>query len=191
LVVYARRKKRITTHREIELMPIAVASPIAGVTPNRETLIEEVWPSIAATGPGRLIGQICNSIPVKINGVRISQILFALPLGAIGAPMYLLTKITGQRYSLTNRTVQVRSSIGDRLYKQIKLEDIADIAVVVLPGQEFHNAADLEIKNERGDVIMKLPGVVRPQRFRQVILDAREARVRNDASLATINARVR
>ncbi len=170
-------------------MPTAVASPIAGVTPNRETLIEEVWPSIAATSTGRLIGQICNSIPAKINGVRISQILFALPLGGIGALWYLGTKVTGQRYSLTNRTVQVRSSIGDRLFSQIKLEDIAEISVVVRPGQEFHNAADLEIKNERGDVIMTLQGVVCPQRFRQVILDAREARIRNDASLATINAR--
>lgn len=170
-------------------MSTVVASPIAGVTPNRETLIEEVWPSIAAGGVGRWIGQVCNSIPAKINGVRISQLLFALPLAGLGALLYLGTKFTGQRYSLTNRSLRIRSSIGDRLFSQVKLSDVADIAIVVRPGQEFHNAADLEIKNDRGDVIMTLAGVVCPDRFRQVILDAREARLRSDASLATINAR--
>jgi hypothetical protein len=170
-------------------MTTVVESPIAGVTPNRETLIEEVWPSIAATAPGRGIGQICNSIPAKINGVKISQLLFGLPLGAIGALIYLGTKVTGQRYSLTNRSLRILSSIGDRLFSQVKLSDIAEIRVVTRPGQEFHNAADLEIRNGAGDVIMTLQGVVRPDRFRQVILDAREARLKSDASLAAINAR--
>lgn len=172
-------------------MPTLAASPIAGVTPNRETLIEDVWPSISKTGMGRLIGTICNCIPVKINGVSISQLLFALPLGGIGAIWYLGMKVLDQKYTLTNRAVKIRAALGERLYQQVALTDIASIDVVVRPGQEFHNAADLELKNSRGDVIATLAGVVCPDRFRQVILDAREARIHSDASLATINARSR
>ncbi len=170
-------------------MATVAVSPIAGVTPNRETMIEETWPSIGKTGIGRWIGQVCNCIPLKINGVRLSQLLFALPLGGLGALIYLGMKVVDQKFTLTNRSVQIRAAIGDRLYQKVNLTDVADIAVVERPGQEFHNSADLELLNDRGDAILTLQGVVRPQRFRQIILDAREARVRNDASLAVIDAR--
>ena len=43
--------------------------------------------------------------------------------------------------------------------------------------------------NAKGDVLMQIAGITRPERFRQVILDAREARIRNDHSLEVIRSR--
>jgi hypothetical protein len=162
---------------------------ISGVSAGQETIIESVFPSIAASGLGRLIGRICDSIPIRINGIKLSYLLFAPLLAPLGAIGYLKFKVFDPQYVLTNRTLQVRSSLGNRLISQATLSDIDNIAIEVLPGQEFFKAGDLEVLNSRGDVILRLPGVPRPERFRQVVLDAREARSQNDAALKTIMAR--
>ena len=42
------------------------------------------FPSVAASGIGRLIGQIMDSIPIRIFGVKLSYLLFGLPLAPLG-----------------------------------------------------------------------------------------------------------
>jgi len=162
---------------------------ISGVSAGQEAVIESVFPSIAASGLGQLIGRICDSIPVKINGIKVSYLLFAPLLAPFGAIGYLKFKVFDPQYVLTNRTLQIRSSLGNRLIGQVSLGDIDNIAIEVLPGQAFFKAGDLEILNSRGDVILRLAGVPRPERFRQVVLDTCEARSQDDAALKTIMAR--
>lgn len=163
---------------------------ISGVSAGVENTIETVYPSVAATGLGRFFGRLYNSIPLKINGIRLSQILFCLPTAPIPVLfLYLPMKVTGNRYTLTNRSVQIWSALGGRMIQQVPLTEIAEIEVSVLPGQEFYKAGDLLLLNARGDVVMQLDGVPHPERFRRIILDARNARLQSDESLAAIQSR--
>lgn len=163
--------------------------PISGVSAGRETIIEDVYPSIAASGLGRFLGRLLDSIPVSINGIRLSQALFAPVVAPLALAGYLQFKVTGPVYILTNRSIQKRSSLSRNLQQSLALSEIEDIAVSVSAGQQFYRAGDLQLLNARGDVVMTLEGIPRPERFRQVILDARAARVRSDRSLEAIRSR--
>jgi len=151
--------------------------------------MESVYPSIAATSVGRLVGTICDAIPLRIGGVKLSTLLFALPLAPIAVLPYIWLKLFGQRYIVTNRAVRVVSTLGVRLYREIPLGEIDNAAVDVKAGQAFYHAGDLVLLKASGEAIATLEGVARPYRLRQIILDAREARRSSDSSLATINAR--
>lgn len=163
--------------------------PIAGVSPNQERTLEAVYPSVGASALGRSLGSLFDSVPLKINGVKLSYLLFCLPLAPVALTIYLLQKVAGSCYVLTNRSVEIRNIIGRGLVEKIPLAGIEQVNVVTQAGQAFFRAADLELVNARGDVLMRLEGVPWPDRFRQVILDAREARKRSDESLARIEAR--
>lgn len=163
--------------------------PIAGVSAGKDRVIEFTYPSVAATSLGKWIGQVCESIPTQIGGVKLSYALFGLPMAPLGALLYLGGKVTGNRYVLTNRGVEVRKSIGDKLEARVELASIADIAIQVHSGQEFHNAGDVQLLDAKGSVLVTLPGVAYPERLKSAILEARNARVQNDAALAQINAR--
>ncbi|MBL8848639.1 MAG: hypothetical protein JNG89_03105 [Planctomycetaceae bacterium] len=163
--------------------------PISGVSAGRETVIEDVFPSISASGLGRFLGQLMDSIPVSINGIRFSQVLFGPVVAPLALVGYLQFKVTGPVYLLTNRSVQTLTALSRNLIQTVALSDIDNIEIRVLPGQAFYQAGDLLLLNARGDVLMTLAGIPRPARFRQVILDAREARIRSDHSLGVIRSR--
>jgi hypothetical protein len=129
-----------------------------------------------------------DCIPIRISCVKLSNLIFGLPLAPLGLACYLTRNIFGQRYELTNRSLGILSAGGVRL-KQVALKDVADIAVEVRSGQEFSHAADLVALNSKGDEILRLAGVPRADRFRRIILDARDARQQSDESLARINKR--
>ncbi|MBX3440576.1 MAG: hypothetical protein KF861_24005 [Planctomycetaceae bacterium] len=170
-------------------MPAVKPQAVSGVSAGRETMIETVYPSIAASGIGKAIGMVCDSIPLRIAGVKLSYLLFGplmVPFALIG---YTIFKLADNRYVVTNRSVRVLSSLGDKMKTQVSLSDIDQILVNVQPGQAFYHAGDLILLKANGDELLKLPGVPRPARLRQVILDARQARLLSDASLATINKR--
>lgn len=162
---------------------------IAGVSAGADSELESVYPSIAATSLGRLIGVICDSIPLRIGGVKLSTLLFALPLAPVALLPYFWMKLFGQRYVVTTRSVRIASTLGVRLFREIPLGEIDNAAVDVKGGQAFYHAGDLVLLKAGGDAITTLEGVPRPYRLRQIILDAREARRQSDASLATINSR--
>jgi len=162
---------------------------IAGVSAGLDREIETVYPSIASTGLGRLIGVICDCIPVRIGGVKLSAILFALPLAPIALVPYALLKLFGRRYVLTNRALRINSALGDRLYREIGLGEFENIGIETAAGQSFYHAGDLVLLKANGDAVETLSGIQRPERFRQILLDAREARLSNDAALATLTAR--
>ena len=159
-----------------------------GVSPGQEGVLETVFPSVASTVFGKLIGSLMESIPVAVRGIKVSHVLFGIPAGLAIIPGYLLMKM-GHFYVLTNRAVKIRSQAGAQLIQSCPLNDIADVAIDVLPGQAFYHAADLSLLNARGDVLMRLPGIVRPDRFRRAIIESRDARQQNDASMKTISSR--
>jgi hypothetical protein len=163
--------------------------PISGVSAGKEAHVDTVYPSITANGLGRLVGSILDSIPTRINGIKLSQLLFGLPLAPLGLTAYALLKMFGHKYVLTNRSLKVHAALGVRLDKQISLSDIDNIDIVVLPGQAAFASGNLEVLNDRGDPILVLEGVPRPERFRQEILECRDARRLSDASLKMIEAR--
>ena len=163
--------------------------PIAGVSPNQERILETVCPSVAATGLGQTLGGLFDSIDAKINGVKLSYLLFCLPLAPVALAIYLLQKVVGNQYILTNRSVEVRKLIGRVLLEKVSLADVDSVNVVTRGGQAFYRAGDIELVNGRGEVILRLPGVPWPERLRKVILETREARKRSDESLARIESR--
>lgn len=163
---------------------------ISGVAASSEVEIMTVYPSIAAYGIGRTFGSLYESIPLRIMGVKLSNLLFVLPTAPIAAGLYFLQKVTGQRYKLTNRNMQVWHSLGNRKVTQVPLTDISGVLIRELPGQQFYKAADLVLIGGKGnDVIMTLPAIPYAHIFRQTILEARDSRQMVAKSLETIKAR--
>ncbi len=165
-------------------------SAISGVAASSEVEIMTVYPSICGYGIGCTLGSLYNSIPVKIMGMKLSNLMFVLPTAPIAAGLYFLQKVTGYRYKLTNRSMQIWHSLGNRKVKQVSLSDVTDVLIRELPGQQFYKAADLVLIGGKGnEEILTLPGVPYAHIFRQTILEARDARQQVASSLATMNAR--
>lgn len=170
-------------------MPQRRPPAITGLNAGKETLIQTVYPSIACTAIGKWLGQLYESIPTKIGGIKLSHLLFPLPTAIVPVKVYFYLKLFGEVYSLTNRSVQKRSSLGNRLRREVPLSEIEQVVVRQEPGQEFYPAADIYLLNKAGETIMTLPGVLRADVFRQSILEARNARCQVESSLNTIKAR--
>jgi hypothetical protein len=163
-------------------MNYAQPQAIAGVTAGAENQMMTRWPSIAAMPLGRLIGQLMSSVPVRL--------ILALPvLGPIGALLYLIQKVIGERYTLTNKSVQRWSALGGRMIQRVELADIASMEIQQQSGQQFFRAADLLLLNAKGDVVMRLEGLPRAEIFRENIAKARAAALEVEESLNTIQAR--
>ena len=165
-----------------------VTQAISGVTIGSENVIRITYPTVGATGLGKSLGQLFESIPLKINGIKISYLLFS-PLYPLLAAIYLLQKVLGDKYVLTNRAIQKWKSIGSAMIGELPLGDVEEIAIVMQPGQNFYNAADLEFLAANGNLLFKLEGVSHPEVFYHTIIEARDARFTVEASLATIQAR--
>jgi len=171
-------------------MTMATHKPpaISGVSAE-QALIMAVYPSIAATGLGKLLGRLYESMPMRVGGIKLSHWLFPLPTAIFGVLIYAGLKLSGEVYALTNRTLQLRNSLGNRLKREIPLSSIDQVVIRQEPGQEFYPAADIYLLDKAGSTLMMLPGVPRADVFRQTILEAKNARNQVAASLATINAR--
>ncbi|MSR60571.1 MAG: hypothetical protein EXS05_23505 [Planctomycetaceae bacterium] len=163
---------------------------IAGVSTGKAAAqIVTIYPSIAGTIPGRLLGQLLDCLPVKIGGIKLSHLLFGLPAALLAAPGYFSEKVFGSVYTLTNKSVQTRRSLGNRLIREVALTDVDQVVVRQLAGQQFYPAAELDLVNKSGDTLMTLSGIPRADIFRQSIVEARDARNQIAASLKTIDAR--
>ncbi|MEZ6040503.1 MAG: PH domain-containing protein [Planctomycetaceae bacterium] len=162
---------------------------IAGVSSSTESNVMTVYPSVCANAFGRLLGQLYGCIPIRIFGHKLSTLLFALPTAPIGAPLYLLTKVLGSRYVLTNRSVQIWASLGAQKLRQVDLSEVDSVELEQRAGQEFFRAADVRLKSASGQTLLLLPGVGDAGAFRNAIQRTTEARRMVKSSLSTINAR--
>jgi len=170
-------------------MPIRNVQAISGVSAGVENDMMTVYPSIAATGVGRMLGRLYDCIPIRINGVKLSNLLFPLPTAPLTLLLYIGGKLAGPRIVLTNRRVTVCSSLGERLLFGVALPEIDEIDVEQRDGQAFFRAADLVLYDAGGSVLGRLEGVPHAEIFRQTILEARDAQMSTADALATIEAR--
>ena len=162
---------------------------ISGVSPDYESVIEEVYPSIAATSVGELINSLLDSIPVKIWGLKISNLFFGPILAPLAALVYLWMKVFGVRYVVTNRAVKVVDAMGFRLRESVPISAITSIGVDPDSRQLFYQTGDIRLVGAGDNTLLLLRGIPRPDRFRQVIQEACDAKRLVAESLAQINAR--
>lgn len=162
---------------------------IAGVSAGAETLLMTKWPSIAAMSLGRLVGQVLEMIPARLCGLKLSNLIFGLPMAGPAVALYFAQKLVGERFTITNKSVQRWTGLGSRMIQRVELGDIASMHVQQQSGQEFFNASDLLLLNEKGDIVMRLDGLPHADIFRQNITKARESFMNVAASLKTIQAR--
>ncbi|MCA9083725.1 MAG: PH domain-containing protein [Planctomycetaceae bacterium] len=161
---------------------------IAGVSPESEAVVTTEYPSIAAGGLGQLLGQLYDSIPIRIFGPKVSYI-FALLTAPVAILLYFATKIFGERYVLTNRQIQIWSARGGRKIASASLDDVGAVEIEQHPGQVFYRAADLRIKKPTGETLIRLRGVPDAGGLRNAILRTVESRRLVASSLSRIAAR--
>jgi hypothetical protein len=162
---------------------------ISGVSPQHEAVIEEVYPSIAATSLGDMIHRLLDCIPTRVWGMKISNLIFGLPLAPLAATIYLLMKVFGSRYVLTNRAVKQYHAMGLRLITSVPLSQVASVSVDPDSRRVFYQSGDIRLVGSAGQTLMLLRGIPRPDRYCQVIEEACTAKRQVESSLAQIKAR--
>jgi len=157
---------------------MAAATSISGVVPPSvaEATIMTVWPSVASTGLGKALGRLYR-IKEGFGPISIGRLslLATIPIGLM---LYLSLRMPWaiKRYRLTNRRVRIEQGIDPKVMQFVTLDGFDAIDVEVGPGQEWYAAGDLVFR--RGPIeTLRLPGVSRPESFRRVCLEARQAYV--------------
>lgn len=159
---------------------------IAGVAPRDlgEVTIMTVWPSVASTGIGRMMGGLCAN-RAGIGPFFTLGKLFALAFIPLAIPVYFWMRLPGvaKRYRLTNKRIVVENPYTGKEVGSIGLGDFDAIKVDVLSGQAWYPAGELRFL--RGPVeVFVLSGVSRPESFRQVCLKAHRSYVGVTKALA-------
>ncbi len=162
---------------------------IAGVSPGSEAVVMTEYPSISSGGIGQLLGRLYESIPVRIFGPKLSYLLFTLPTAPIGILVYFASKVFGERYVLTNRSVQIWAARSDRMIGKVDLDAIETVELDQHPGQVFFRAADIRLKDASGKTLLQLKGVPDAGSFRNAIQNAARSRRLTRAAMETIAAR--
>lgn len=151
---------------------------ISGVVPpaSAEATIMTVWPSVASTGLGQALGRVYR-IREGFGPISVGRLVLLATI-PIGLMLYLTMRLPWaiRRYRLTNRRVMIERGVNPRVEQYVDLDRFDAIDVVVSPGQEWYAAGDLVFR--RGAIeTLRLPGVSRPESFRRVCLEARQAYV--------------
>jgi hypothetical protein len=154
---------------------------IAGVSPasTDEATVTTQWPSISALPAGQFLGRLYSVRWPDFYFFRLGN-LFALcsivTLVPTALYFYKLLPRQGTRYRLTNRRVLTCRGLSAQEESAVNLDGFDSIDVEVLPGQQWFHAGELVFRNEDTEVY-RLPGVARPEAFRQTILKTRMAYV--------------
>ena len=151
---------------------------IAGVVPPTvaEATVMTVYPSVASTGLGQALGRLYR-IKTGIGPVSVGRLMLlaTIPLGLM---LYLSLRIPWaiRRYRLTNRRICIERGVNPQVEQYVDLDRFDTIDVIVAPGQEWYAAGDLVFR--RGQIeTLRLPGVSRPESFRQTCLKVRQSYV--------------
>ena len=147
------------------------------------------YPSIGAGMLGQGLGTLYNCIPVKIFGLTVSHLLFALPTIPVAILLYFVQKVTGEYFVLTNRSVQIWAARSGQRKATVDLAKIDEVEVVQAPGQVFYKASDILLRNAGGEVIERLDGVPDAPSFCNAIRRTAESRRLVQSAMATIEAR--
>ncbi|MGC1274528.1 MAG: PH domain-containing protein [Planctomycetaceae bacterium] len=154
-----------------------------------ERPIATVYPSVASLAIGRAFGALYESIPLKIGRLKLSHLLFPLPTSPFVLLVYIWLKTSGSRYVLTTQRLRHMRGLTAGRSLDMPLDEVGRIEVVTSFGQRFYKAGDLVVHDHLGAQRLRFPSVVRPEMFRQTILDARDALINTDAAQRIIEAR--
>src|SRR5579872_3806471 len=99
---------------------------IAGVSA-KQALIMTVYPSVGGTALGKSLGRLYESMPMRVGGIKLSHLLFPLPTAIIAIQVYFHLKVFGEVYCLTNRSLQIRTSLGNQLKREVPLKDVEQV----------------------------------------------------------------
>jgi hypothetical protein len=140
---------------------------VTGLVPPQlgESLIREVWPSVAQYhGPARLGRQLTRSIA----GAPLAWLLLA--------PFYFskIMPFLAKRYTLTNRRLMIRRGLLPKSTHEVCLAAIDDVRVRKDGNSAFFRSGDLDVVSN-GKTILTLAGVPEPESFRHNVMDARNA----------------
>lgn len=140
-----------------------------------ETPVMTVWPTIAATGSGRLVGR-WSAIETGLGKFFTLGKLLALLTIPISLTVFFwqLMPYVCRRYRLSDRRLVVLKGLGAVEGPSIGLDEFDAVDVEVLPGQAWYHAGDLVFRRD-GTEVFRLAGVSRPETFRQVCLKVRSA----------------
>lgn len=158
-------------------------------THNLERPMMTVFPSIASLAAGRALGALYESVPIRLGRLKLSHLMFPLPTSPLALVLYAGLKAIGPRYVLTTRRLCIRRSTGSQVIADVPLDEIGRIEVVTTFGQRFYRAGTLIVRDHVGTERLRLAGVVRPEMFRETILEARDAVISTDAALRVIEGR--
>lgn len=140
-----------------------------------ETRMATRWPTIAYYPVGRRCGDFC-SIPTgysRIFTVGTLMMLVTIPV-TLAIYLWQLMPFVCRRYRLTNRRVLILKGYTALEDTSIGLDQFDTIDVEIFPGDGWLQAGDLVFRSENKEVF-RLPGVSRPETFRQTCLKAKEA----------------
>ena len=157
---------------------MSVNQKISGVVPPAvaEATVMTVWPSVASTSLGQALGRLYR-IKAGVGPISVGRLalLATIPVGLF---LYLSMRMPWafRRYRLTNRRVVIERGVNPKAEQFVDLGRFDAIDLVVKPGQEWFAAGDLVYR--RGSIeTLRLIGVSRPESFRRVCLEARQAYV--------------
>ncbi|MCH2213061.1 MAG: PH domain-containing protein [Fuerstiella sp.] len=146
-------------------------------------------PSIAAGMPGQALGTFYDCIPVRVFGLTVSHLLFALPTAPLAIGLYALQRLAGESFVLTNRSLQIWAARSGRCVSSVDLSQVADAEVTQAPGQKFFKAGDILVRNASGEIIQRLRGVPDALSFSNAIQRTAESRRLVQSAMETIEAR--
>ena len=153
---------------------ISTKQSIAGVTPaeTREVTVMTVFPTLAATAPGRLMGQLCR-VQAGFGFFNLGK-LFALLLIPFAIGLFAFSLMPGviRRYRLTNRRVVVQKGLRAVDERWVDFDRFDTIDVEILPGQAWYPAGELIFRRSAIETF-RLSGVSRPETFRRTCLATR------------------
>lgn len=162
---------------------------ISGVSPKSESVIEELYPSIATTGLGQILNSLYESIPLGIGEFRISYLIFIPPTLPLALLLYFWLKVFGSKYVVTNRAVKIGNALGLRVTDEVALAKVTDVSIDPDSRLSFYRTGDVRLTGSAGETLLLLRGVPYPERFRQVIVEAADAHRMVEASLTMIRNR--
>lgn len=150
---------------------------IPGVTPAdlAEVTCKVVWPTIAATQAGKLVGCV-SSIRLGLGSFFTVGTLMAVATIPISLAVFAwqLMPFVCRRYTITNRRIVIRKGLSALDDRWISFDDFDAIDVAVLPGQAWFHAGDLSFRRG-GTEVLRLAGVPRPETVRRYCLTAQNA----------------
>lgn len=161
---------------------------IAGVSPSSEAVVMTEYPSLAAGGIGQLLGSIYESVPAPFGLPKISY-LFVLATAPLGLLLYIVQKVLGHRYVLTNRAVQIWTARTNRMVSSVNLNDVDHAELDQHPGQIFYNAADIRLIGTSGQTVLRLKGIKDAPSFLNAIRNTIDSRRQVQEAAARIAAR--